>query len=159
MSFDPEQTQGSLWFTALQKWREYAGSAGIRYSALELFAGNLQQILPRVSGHELLTLFCCELISFCLELTLFCREFILFLLSLFTFAVTLVGHRLTRTQSSITIYIYRSVEGGVALLDWVRVRATVIKIFHIRVTMSGNQWRSQPDNLVMLCKYFRVHKP
>jgi hypothetical protein len=23
----------------------------------------------------------------------------------------------------------------------------------------GHQWRSQPDNLVMLCKYFRVLKP
>ena len=23
----------------------------------------------------------------------------------------------------------------------------------------GTQWRSQPGNLVMLCKYFRVHRP
>jgi hypothetical protein len=31
--------------------------------------------------------------------------------------------------------------------------------FRFPDTLGCNQWRSQPDNLVMLCKYFCVHKP
>jgi hypothetical protein len=35
----------------------------------------------------------------------------------------------------------------------------VIERLIIRCKSCCVQWRSQPENLVMLCKYFRVHKP
>jgi hypothetical protein len=35
----------------------------------------------------------------------------------------------------------------------------VFTLKQMQTLLIYDQWRSQPDSLVMLCKYFRVHRP
>ena len=52
--------------------------------------------------------------------------------------------------NDVTISLVDNVASG-KFWDCIKFRLGIGFVF------GKNQWRSQPDNLVMLCKYFRVH--
>jgi hypothetical protein len=77
----------------------------------------------------------------------------------FPFVLSSATERLKLKKIYISQMIGDGFEDYVYTVTFSSVFICVFTLKQMQTLLIYDQWRSQPDSLVMLCKYFRVHRP